>query len=292
MMNEIESIRFIQGARSPFLDTLMSLLTQLGDQLVFIAVALVIYWFFNKRTAFKLVFVFITSAMFNELLKGIFTRHRPYVVDSTVGVGELTHGYSFPSGHAQNIGVISGVLHKNYSHKSKWLKWVLLAAVIVVPFSRMYLGQHYLTDVLVGFTLGIALAYSVSILVYMMGDKEHLFGLLIIIPLIVIVFIMSVFGQGYEELKNLFVAVGGLTGFFIGYAIDKLYIKYDAKPKGIKILYRALVGGVIVAVFYVGLSMLFDLIAVDNLYLDFVRYMFVGFGGSAIAMYVFQKLKV
>lgn len=291
-MNEIGIIRFIQGMRSPFLDTLMKLFTELGDQFVFIGVALVIYWFFNKRIAFKLVFVFISSAIANELLKGLFTRNRPYVEDSSLNVGTQTHGYSFPSGHSQNIGVISTVLYRNYNDKSKWLKWVLLAAVIIVPFTRMYLGQHYLTDVLVGLGLGIVIALSVSIIVDMMGDKEHIFGLLIIIPLVSIVFIISFFGQSYEELKNLFVAVGGLSGFFIGYAVDKLYIRYDDRPQSIKILYRALVGVIIVAVFYVGLSLLFDMVAVDNLYLDFVRYMFVGFGGSALSMYAFKKLKV
>lgn len=291
-MNELDIIRFIQGIRNPFLDTLMELLTELGDQLVFIAIALVIYWFFNKRVAFKLVFVFISSAIVNELLKGIIARNRPYVEDPSLGVGTLTHGYSFPSGHAQNTGVITTVLYQNYSKKSNWLKWVLLAALIIVPFTRMYLGQHYLTDVLAGLALGIVIALGVSKIVDMMDDKEHLFGLLITIPLVLIVFIISSFGQTYEELKNLFVAVGGLTGFFVGYAVDKLYIQYNDLPKGIKVLYRALVGALIVGAFYLGLSFLFDMIAVDNLYLDFVRYLFVGFGGSAISMFVFKKLKV
>src|SRR5690554_6322455 len=291
-MMELDIIRFIQGMRNPFLDTLMQILTEFGDQLVFIGVALTVYWFFNKRVAFKLVFVFISSAIVNELLKGIFTRNRPYVEDPTLGVGTPTHGYSFPSGHAQNTGVLSTVLYKNYGNKNRWLKWVLLAALIIVPFTRMYLGQHYLTDVLAGLALGIVIALGVSKIVDMMDDKEHLFGLLITIPLVLIVFIISSFGQTYEELKNLFVAVGGLTGFFLGYAVDKLYIKYNDLPKGIKVLYRALIGALIVGAFYLGLSFLFDMIAVDNLYLDFVRYLFVGFGGSAISMFVFKKLKV
>jgi undecaprenyl-diphosphatase len=291
-MNEIEIVRLIQNLRSPFLDTLMQILTEFGDQLVFIAVALIVYWFFSKRIAFKLVFVFISSAIANELLKGIFARPRPYVEDPTLNVGTSTHGYAFPSGHAQNIGVISTVLYQNYGKSNKWLKWVLLAAIIIVPFTRMYLGQHYLSDVLVGLALGIAIAYGVSILVDMMGNKEHVFGLLITIPLVAIVFIISLFGQEYEALKNLFVAVGGLTGFFIGYAIDKLYIGYNDIPKGIKALYRGLIGALVVAIFYVGLSLVFDMIVEDNLYLDFVRYMFVGFGGSAISMYLFKLLKV
>lgn len=291
-MFELDIIKFIQQIRSTFLDTVMELVTQLGDQLAFIGIVLVIYWFFNKRIAFKLVFVFISSAVVNELLKGVFLRPRPYVEDISVGVGELTHGYAFPSGHAQNTGVISTVLYKNYGKSNKWLKWVLLAALIIVPFSRMYLGQHYLTDVLAGVIIGILLVISVAKVVDMMGDKEHYYGLLVTVPLLLIVLTISFFGQPYEEIKNLFVATGGLTGFMIGYAIDKLYIQYDIHQKGIKILYRALIGIVIVAVFYLGLSQIFDLIAVDNVYLDFVRYACVGLSGSALSMYVFKLLKV
>ncbi len=291
-MFELEIIKWIQQMRFSFLDQLMELLTQLGDQLVFIAVALVIYWFFNKRIAFKLVFVFISSAVVNELLKGVFLRPRPFIEDPSVGVGELTHGYAFPSGHAQNTGVISTILYKNYGKSSKWLKWVLLAALIIVPFTRLYLGQHYLTDVLAGLAIGILLALSVAKVVDMMGDKEHFYGLLVTVPLIVIVMSISMFNQPYEEIKNLFVATGGLSGFMIGYVIDKLYISYDAHPKGLKVLYRTLVGLVIVGAFYLGLSVLFDLIAENNVYLDFLRYALIGLSGTALSMYVFKLLKV
>ncbi|WP_025724598.1 phosphatase PAP2 family protein [Acholeplasma granularum] len=291
-MNEIEIIRWIQKIRFPFMDTLMQLLTEIGDQLVFIAIALIIYWFINKKVAFKLVFVFISSAIVNELLKGIFTRNRPYIEDPSLGVGEGTHGYSFPSGHAQNTGVISTVLYKNYGRSNKWLKWVLLSIVIIVPFTRMYLGQHYLTDVIMGLFLGIVLALSVSKLVDLMGDKEHLYGLVMIIPIFAIILTMSFLNQDYEQLKNLFVAAGGLTGFFTGYAIDKKYIQYNFKPSGITIVYRLLVGIIIVGVFYLGLKPVFNLIAEENLYLDYLRYLFVGFGGSALSMYVFKLLKV
>ncbi len=291
-MFELEIIKWIQQIRFSFLDKLMELLTQLGDQIVFIAVALIIYWFFNKKVAFKLVFVFISSAVVNELLKGVFLRPRPFNEDPSVGVGELTHGYAFPSGHAQNTGVISTILYKNYGKKSVWLKWVLLSAMIVVPFTRLYLGQHYLTDVIAGLVIGILLALSVAKVVDMMGDKEHFYGLLVTVPVIVIVMSISMFNQPYEEIKNLFVASGGLSGFMIGYVIDKLYIAYDLHQKGIKIVYRALVGLVIVATFYVGLSALFDLISENNVYLDFLRYALIGLTGTALSMFVFKLLKV
>lgn len=291
-MNEIEIVRWVQGIRFPLLDELFKIITELGDQLAFIAIALTIYWFFNKRIAFKLVFVFISSAIVNEVLKAIIMRPRPYVVDPDTNVGTSTHGYAFPSGHAQNTGVITTVLNQNFGKKNPWLRWVLLAFLILVPFSRVYLGQHYPSDVIVGLLLGITIAYGISILVDKMGEKEHIYGMYAIIPLLLGVLILSLLGQPYEEVKNIFVALGGLTGFFLGYFIDKKYIQYHEYPKGIKILYRLMIGALIVMIFYLGLSILFDMIAVDNQYLDYIRYMFVGFGGSALSMLTFKKLKV
>src|SRR5690606_23417162 len=104
---ELDIIRMIQAIRNGFLDTVMELLTELGDQMVFIGIAIFLYWFIDKKIGFKLVFVFIFSAVTNEILKGLITRNRPYVEDPSLGVGEPTHGYSFPSGHAQNIAVES-----------------------------------------------------------------------------------------------------------------------------------------------------------------------------------------
>jgi|SRR5690554_1592031 len=292
MSIELEIIRGIQSFRFGFLDTVMMILTQLGDQFAFIAVGLVIYWFFDKKLAFKLVFVFIISALANEAFKVLIKRPRPFIEDASLLVGEATHGYSMPSGHAQNTAVISTTLYQAYGKKSRWLKWVLWIALIIVPFTRLYLGQHYVSDVIFGVLLGIVFAFMIGKLVDLMKDKEHLYGLFVMIPLAIITLIMGLFDPVYDEVKNMFVAVGGMTGFLVGYAIDKVFIQYHLKPQGIKILYRALIGLLGVVILYLGLSVLFDFIAQDNIYLDFIRYAMIGLFGAAGSMYVFKLLKV
>ncbi|MBN3490616.1 phosphatase PAP2 family protein [Acholeplasma equirhinis] len=293
MTIELDIIRFIQGMRSGFVDAVMQAITQLGDQFAFIAVALVIYWFVNKKSAFKLVFVFIFSSIVNEGLKALIQRPRPFKEDPALGVGEETHGYSFPSGHAQNTAVISTVLYQEYGKANKWLKWVLLAAMILVPFTRVYLGQHYPSDVIIGLVLGISVAFLIGRVVELMKDREHIYGLLVLIPLVLGVLAIQIFtAPHYDDVKTMFVAAGGLTGFMLGYVLDKFKIMYDEKPQGIKILWRALVGLAGVLILYVGLSAIFDLIAEDNVYLDFIRYAAIGFFGSAGSMFIFKKLKV
>src|SRR5690606_36538108 len=115
MSIELDIIRIIQSIRSGWLDSIMIILTELGDQLVFIALVAALYWFVDKKIAFKMTFAFIMSSITNELLKGVVGRNRPFVEDSSLGVGEPTSGYSFPSGHAQNIAAESTILYQNFN---------------------------------------------------------------------------------------------------------------------------------------------------------------------------------
>ncbi len=292
MSFELDIIRMIQSIRTGWLDTIMILLTELGDQMVFIGIVVFLYWFIDKKIAFKMTYAFIFSAVANELLKGIIGRNRPYVEDPSLNVGDPTHGFAFPSGHAQNIAVESTILYQNFNKKVSWLKWVLLAAMIIVPLTRMYLGQHYLSDVLAGLIIGMMLAYGIALLVDKMGDKEHIWGLIVLIPLMIALIVLAFLPTVYEEVKNIYVALGGYAGFMFGYTIDKLWIKYNDKPAKIKILWRALVGIAGVAILYFGLSVVFKAVSPENVYLDFTRYALIGLWGSAGAMSTFKALKV
>lgn len=292
MQFEIDIIRFIQSIRSDFLDSIMNLLTEIGDQFVFIGVAFIIYWLIDKRSAFKLAFVFIFSAIINVFVKDIVKRPRPHHLHPELNVGDPLADYSMPSGHSQNTAVLATVLHKEYNHKFKWLKWVLLAALIIVPITRMYLGQHYLTDTLVGIGLGIGISLIMMKVVDLMGDKEHIYGLMLLVPLIG-VFLFTYFGESsYESSKNLYVATGGLTGFLFGYLVDKLYIKHQTQVQGLKTLYRILIGFVLVIGLYLGLSTLFKSIDPENGIFDALRYAIVAFIGTAGTSFIFKLLKV
>lgn len=292
---QLDIIRGIQSIfKSDFMTTLMKLLTQLGDQFAFLGVLLVLYWFISKRSAYKMMFAFAGSQFVNVFLKALIKVDRPFIKDPSVGIGSPTEGYSFPSGHATNAGSIATVLHVEYNKKAKWLKWVLLALIIIVPVTRVYLGQHYPTDVIVGLILSIIISYFMVKLVDKMGDKEDLYGLYMVPVLAIVLVIFSFFlkAHDYENYKNLFVTIGALIGFFGGYYIDKNYIKYDTQVKGLTILWRSLIGLVIVAISYVGLSIIFDKISEHSLLLDALRYGLIALCGTALSSKVFKLLKV
>ena len=97
------------------------------------------------------------SAALNHLLKGLFARPRPFFEHPLL----VETSYSFPSGHAMESFVAYGMLA--YLAVLLWLRsWETRVAVIcgaalvvvLIGFSRMYLGVHYFSDVIAGYAAG------------------------------------------------------------------------------------------------------------------------------------------
>jgi len=91
--------------------------------------------------------------------KSLVGRVRPPQVDA---VPPFEHSPSFPSGHTLNSTVIAGIvvyllLRRLESHLARATTIVLATAwVVAMGLSRVFLGHHWLTDVAVGWTLGLA----------------------------------------------------------------------------------------------------------------------------------------
>ncbi|NLK12658.1 MAG: phosphatase PAP2 family protein [Candidatus Phytoplasma sp.] len=285
---ELEIIRSIQSISNQFLDTVFKMITFLGDQYVFIGLAVVIYWFIDKKKGFKLVFVFLLSTAFTSVFKTIIKRPRPFIEDSTLSIGTKTHGYSFPSGHSQAITVETSFLYDEYGKKKSWVKYGLLSLLILVPFSRVYLGQHYPTDVIAGVILGIVMFILGSYLFKQMKDKEDLFGLGLGLIFLIILIILSFLKLDYDKYKDLFVGCAGFIGFSIGYFLEKNYVKFDVKNQSIKKTIITLVIGLTgIILIQFGLKELFPK---GHLVLDGVRYLLLGLYATVGTLFICSKV--
>lgn len=119
------------------------------------------YWIWNNRREAVLGGPVLGAAVgltdfFGGQLKWVFERVRPCrALSETVkiepnGCGAL---FSFPSNHAANTAAIASFIQVLYP-KSGWISWPIVA---LIGFARVYVGAHYVTDVLGGWILGGAL---------------------------------------------------------------------------------------------------------------------------------------
>ncbi len=150
---------WLEGLRTPLLDSIMSLITHLGDETVFLVLALFLLWCVDKKRGYLFLIVGFVGIITNQLLKLSFRIPRPWVKDPNfTTVGEATEragGYSFPSGHTQNVTDSFGCIAR--STPRRWLRIVCIAVIALVAFSRMYLGVHTPLDVLVSLGIGALL---------------------------------------------------------------------------------------------------------------------------------------
>ena len=153
-------LRLLAAGRTAVLDGFFSGLTYFGSELAFMAAALLMFWCIDKRQGYYVFLVGAFGTICNQFLKLAFRIPRPWVLDPEFQIVEAARadatGYSFPSGHTQNIVGTTASLFA--CRKEKWVRIVCAVLMVLVPFSRMYLGVHTPLDVGVSFVLALALA--------------------------------------------------------------------------------------------------------------------------------------
>ena len=171
---DIQLLLLINGLSSPFLDNLMwtfsSKLFGVPFYLIFIFIL-----FKNKpfRSAITCTFLLVLVVVLSDLtakycFKEVFQRFRPShnlilkdqltflnKPDGTFYIGGL---YGFISSHACNMFALSFLFYKYIKNKFPNSIWLLLFWASLISFSRIYLGVHYPSDVIVGGIVGIVIA--------------------------------------------------------------------------------------------------------------------------------------
>lgn len=166
----------IQGLRAPGLNTLVEMITYIGNwqSIVVICILLVAFDKTRKTIGIPVVAVAIISSVSNRLLKQFM--HRPRPDASNMLISE--DGFSFPSGHtATAVAVfilIAYILVKTMDNKKRaWIYACLLSLLaILIGLSRIYVGVHYPSDVFAGFFMGTASLSLVAMFLYP-HKKEH-----------------------------------------------------------------------------------------------------------------------
>lgn len=131
----------------------LTAVTHLGSQTVVIALLALVFWSVHAGTGARLFVAVIASGVLNFFLKSVFYGSRPYWYSAQVMGTGTENSFGMPSGHSQTATVLYGLLGVR-SRRRLWF-WVAVALIALICFSRIYLGLHFFSDVVVGVLLGL-----------------------------------------------------------------------------------------------------------------------------------------
>lgn len=159
---EIKIIKFFQSLKNDFFDSIFWLFTFFAGVFAVVIVFFILS-FVNKRKALIFIIVSVLNTIINYILKTIINRPRPYELDYNIINSLKAFGKSFPSGHIVcATTIVLFLIYTFYTKINKKInKAIFLIALclylIGVAISRMYFGQHYLSDIFAGIILAILL---------------------------------------------------------------------------------------------------------------------------------------
>ena len=156
-----DTVRYrVYSMRSDKLTAFWKFITHSGDRYVVIILGIILLLIKSLREKYGVKFAIaaLSSTALYQIMKYIFQRPRPDLALRLIEQG----GYSFPSGHSMNCLVSYGILiylllrYCENRRLAKLLSFGLGLLTILIGFSRVYVGVHYPTDIIGGWSLGIA----------------------------------------------------------------------------------------------------------------------------------------
>lgn len=274
--------------RTPFLDTVLGALTNCGGEIVFMAVAIIVFWCVSKSCGYYMLTVGFVGTIVNQFLKLVFRIPRPWVKDPNFQIVESARaeatGYSFPSGHTQNVFASFGCLGR--WTKRTWLRAVCALLIVVTAFSRMYLGVHTPLDVSVAAATAVVLIFVIYPIVRSAAEDPKkmavLLGVMTVVALAYVIYAnFARFPADvdpdnlFEGRKNSCSLLGALLGFCVGYTLERKYIRFETKAVWWAQVLKVLGGAALLLAVKQGLKLLFAAVGFTWIGTHAIRYFFV-----------------
>lgn len=242
--------QFRNGFGGIFADFL-SKMTFLAEALPVFIIMAVIYWGFNKRLGTFLLMGWSANRLLNGFLKITVCAYRPWIREDDIepfGKSKTTAtGYSFPSGHSTNAASVYGGAML-WKESPAMLRILLGVILILIPFSRLYLGVHTPQDVLGGIGIGLTVMWLTRMLLRQIEahPKMDWIVLGVGITLAVLLAVYAVFKSypvdydddgkllvdGAKMAKDTFKCVGWSSAFLIGWFLERRFIGFTTDIPG------------------------------------------------------------
>jgi len=193
-MFQTEINLFLQSFAAPWLTSVFVAISDLGSTVPTLFIIISVMFGFHFRNGLLLAQVMAWNGILTEALKGLFGLPRPMHVDSRVRflpsqesfpgslhrqgapgffsplpASAVDHfrtlepgAFGYPSGHSSSAMVLWGSLAAFF--KKRWVRVLALVMIVAIPLSRLYLGRHFLADIMGGLALGAVILYVSQVL--------------------------------------------------------------------------------------------------------------------------------
>lgn len=294
----VETLRSLHGMDEAFgslLQNLSLICHHLGGTLFFLILISLTYTLFRPKLALELSFGLLTAGVIIALAKFYFESPRPYPYPLEFE----EKAFGLPSGHSYVAVVVWGLLA--YRLRNVWFRAFCFFIICFTPFSRMYLGLHYLGDVILGFFLGVVHLIIIYLFIrhldrkklrhyFFQTDKHRtlsLLGMLITLSIIMLDS-NSASSEHFYSLSSAMTSAGALAGFWMGLLFYPKFSREHFLDWGLPftngkidilgILVRVGVLALIIVIFYVLPSQfLKNSIWKEDLFLRYMRYFLISF---------------
>ncbi len=292
----MEFLYLLLSIRNPVFDFFFETITHLGEETLFLVISIVFFWCVNKREGYFILITGLFGTLINQALKLAFRIPRPWVIDpefSVVGDAKLeATGYSFPSGHTQNIATTFGCIAA-YNSKKRWITVLCVVIITLVAFSRMYLGVHTPLDVGVSLLAALVLVLAARPLFATEERFNKSLPFIVVASVLAatayLVYVHVISGDSTLDsenlasgMKNAYTLLGCTAGLVLVYFVDTRLVKFDTGAAWYAQILKALVGFLVVLAIKEGLRAPLEFICGGEIYVArAVRYfLIVGFAGA------------
>ncbi len=276
----LELIAALQQWRSLPVEIFFRIFTFVGDDQFFMIFFSVLIWCVSKNLGFWGAFMLLSSAVYSNLIKDLTLLERPAIE----GVVHPPGSYAFPSGHTLTAVTVWPYLAARLKKRGYWI-WAAVA-VVLIGFSRMVLGYHFLGDILGGLAFGIPfllLFLWLSALLYEKGLLEKFSVPFLLAASLIIPVLLLLVLPGADPPKVL----GYLAGASFGYVLEKEKIKSTVKAPPLAQVIKVVVGLAVLFGIIVGLG---GLLPSAIKPLGFIRYALGGIWVTLLAPLFFTAV--
>jgi membrane-associated phospholipid phosphatase len=241
----LDFIIAIQQIHGPLLDSFFRAITSFGDATIYVVALPFFFWCVDTSLGAHAGMLFLTTSYAANGLKDLFRQPRPFQLDPAVKLDNAT-GYGLPSFHTMEATIMWGMFAMWF--KKKWLWAVAISMVVLIGFSRIYLGVHFPTDVLAGFILGV-----IALWLYSSGGpvfEKWLKGLDFRWQVVLAVVAPAILAISHPT-TDVILIMSVLSGFCLGLAMLNRYVSFSAGGPVWQRAARFLAGDAVVAVLYI-----------------------------------------